>query len=92
MLNNRGSVIDRRSGEDRRIAYNPDYLLNGGKKRRSWIERRSQDERRVDWIRLSKWYSIPLRLITRPVAFGINNLYTFILYLIRQGLYGEPIA
>jgi hypothetical protein len=66
----RDSLIDRRSSEDRRRAYNPDYFLNGGVERRQWTERRSHVERRVGWIRLSNWYSIPQWLIT-----GGNSLW-----------------
>lgn len=65
MFKDRGSVIDRRSEENRWIAHNLNYFVNGGVERRHWIERRTQAERRVGWIRLSKWYSIPLSLITR---------------------------
>ena len=61
----RNSLIDRRSEEDRRKAYNPDYLLNGGVERRKWVDRRSNVERRIGWIRLNKWYSVPLRVITK---------------------------
>ena len=64
MLKKRGSVLDRRSGEDRRKEHNPDYFLNGGVERRHWKERRSQAERRAGWVRLSEWYSVSLQLIT----------------------------
>jgi len=36
MLEKRGSVIDRRTGKDRRRAYNLDYLLNGGVREKDW--------------------------------------------------------
>ncbi len=72
MLLARDSLIDRRSEEDRRRAYNPDYFLNGGVERRKWMERRSQMERRIDWIRLNKWYSVPLRLITKTNSLRIS--------------------
>jgi hypothetical protein len=52
--------IDRRFGEDRRRLYYLDYFLNGGVERRSWEERRGQAERRVEWMRVSKWASISL--------------------------------
>lgn len=65
MLWARNSLIDRRSEEDRRTVYNPDYFLNGGVERRRWTERRSQVERRLGWIRLNTWYSVPLRAITK---------------------------
>lgn len=49
---------DRRSGEDRRIAYDLDYFQNGGVERRSLKERRAPTERRVDCQRVSKWSSV----------------------------------
>ena len=61
MVNNKRSMLDRRSGEDRRVAYNLDYFRAGGKERRSMKERRSQPERRRNWIKLSKWSSANLR-------------------------------
>jgi hypothetical protein len=54
----RRALLDRRSGEDRRKAYNLDYFLNGGVERRKGDERRSLDERRSDWKRVGKWYSV----------------------------------
>ena len=50
--------IDRRSGEDRRDAYDLDYFPDGGIERRSGKERRQQNERRDDWARISKWSSV----------------------------------
>jgi hypothetical protein len=50
--------LDRRSGEDRRQVYDADYFQNGGKERRSGIERRQQNERRKNFIRVSEWSSI----------------------------------
>jgi hypothetical protein len=44
--------IDRRSGEDRRIAYTDGYFLQGGIERRNGKERRRQNERRRAWIRI----------------------------------------
>ena len=52
--------IDRRSGEDRRQVYNADYFQNGGLERRSCKERRQQNERRKNFIRVSEWSSICL--------------------------------
>ena len=60
MLEIRRFSIDRRFGEDRRRLYYLDYFLNGGVERRSWEERRGQAERRVEWMRVSKWASISL--------------------------------
>jgi len=65
----RDSLIDRRSEEDRRRVYNSDYFLSGGVERRKWTDRRSQDERRLGWIRLNRWYSVPLRVITKANSF-----------------------
>ena len=50
--------FDRRSGSDRRLEYNPDYLLLGGTERRRYEDRRTHDERRGDWIRVSEWSSV----------------------------------
>jgi len=58
MLEKRRSCIDRRSGIDRRRAYSLDYLLNGGVERRGWKERRSQVERRQDWLRVNGGVSL----------------------------------
>jgi len=69
MLWARNSLIDRRSEEDRRRVYNPDHFLNGGVERRKWVERRSQVERRLGWIRLNRWYSVPLKVITKADSF-----------------------
>jgi len=52
------SDMDRRSGQDRRRAYDLDYFSNGGVERRNWKEQRSNVERRVDWTRVSKWSSV----------------------------------
>lgn len=57
------SDMDRRSGEDRRRAYDLDYFSNGGVERRYWKERRSNVERRVDWTRVSKWSSVSLKAL-----------------------------
>jgi hypothetical protein len=58
MKDKRGSTIDRRSGRERRKAYNLDYFLNGGVERRNRNDRRSGIERRAAWVRVGKWYSI----------------------------------
>ena len=54
----RQSRLDRRSGEDRRKTYSLDYFLKGGKERRKAEDRRQQGERRNDWMRIDKWYSV----------------------------------
>ena len=58
MVKKRYSVIDRRSGNDRRKAHNLDYFLKGGKERRSRKERRSKIERRGGWIKVGQWNSV----------------------------------
>ena len=50
--------IDRRSGADRRMVCIMGYWLNGGVERRQWKERRSEFERRTDWVRLGPWHSV----------------------------------
>jgi hypothetical protein len=50
--------LDRRSGEDRREAYNLDYFSNGGTERRQQKERRQPLERRDSCTRVSDWSSI----------------------------------
>jgi hypothetical protein len=62
MLEEKRSDIDRRCGEDRRRELysredNFRYFSTGGSERRSWKERRAEDERREDWWRVSKWSS-----------------------------------
>jgi hypothetical protein len=58
---NKRSFFDRRSGQDRRKAYNIDYFLEGGRERRTSPtgERRNRDnDRRKDWIKISQWSSL----------------------------------
>lgn len=50
--------IDRRSGEERRQAYDSDYFENQGLERRKEKDRRLQDERRDRCVRVSKWSSV----------------------------------
>jgi hypothetical protein len=50
--------LDRRSGEDRRDAYDLDYFREGGVERRKQNERRKPLERREGCIRVSDWSSI----------------------------------
>jgi hypothetical protein len=50
--------LDRRSGEERRQAYDADYFENGGTDRRKQKERRKNTERRKDCIPVSDWTSI----------------------------------
>jgi len=50
--------LDRRSGEDRREAYDLDYFRDGGAERREQNERRQPLERRDGCVRVSEWSSI----------------------------------
>ena len=50
--------LDRRSGDDRREAYDLDYFLEGGEERREQDERRRSLERREGCIRVSEWSSV----------------------------------
>jgi len=55
------AFFDRRSGQDRRKAYNIDYFLEGGVERRTHAtgERRDQEnDRRKEWIKISPWSSL----------------------------------
>ena len=52
------SLIDRRSGEDKRKRYSLDYFTDGGEERRKGKERRQSEERRSGWVRVYKWCSI----------------------------------
>lgn len=57
------AFFDRRSGHDRRNAYNIDYFLEGGLERRtnSKGERRNgEKDRRKDWIKISPWSSLKI--------------------------------
>ena len=54
----RRSLVDRRSGEDKRKRYNLDYFTEGGEERRKGKERRQSDERRSGWARVYKWCSV----------------------------------
>jgi hypothetical protein len=58
LVDERRSLLDRRSGEDRRKAYSLDYFINGGRERRKRTERRRRNERRSDWKMVNKWYSV----------------------------------
>ncbi len=59
------SLIDRRSGDDKRKRYNLDYFTDGGEERRKGKERRQSDERRSGWARVYKWCSVFLGKKTR---------------------------
>jgi hypothetical protein len=50
--------LDRRSGDDRREAYDLDFFQQGGVERRSGIERRERGERRAQFVNISEWSSV----------------------------------
>jgi len=50
--------MDRRSGEERRQAYDSDYFENQGPERRKNEDRRLQPERRDRCVRVSRWSSV----------------------------------
>ena len=50
--------LDRRSGEDRRKAYDLDHFTDGGLERRDEKERRKPKERRKDCVKVSTWSSV----------------------------------
>jgi hypothetical protein len=55
------AFFDRRSGQDRRKAYNIDYFLEGGLERRNSAngDRRNRpQDRRRDWIKINRWSSL----------------------------------
>jgi hypothetical protein len=54
----RRSLVDRRSGEDKRKRYSLDYFSDGGDERRKGKERRQSEERRSGWARVYKWCSV----------------------------------
>jgi hypothetical protein len=54
----RRSLVDRRSGEDKRRLYSLDYFTDGGEERRKGRERRQSGERRSAWARVYKWCSV----------------------------------
>ena len=58
MIEKRHSDFDRRLGGDRRRNHNPGYTSNGALDRRTGKERRSQFERREDWLRITKRLSV----------------------------------
>ncbi len=50
--------LDRRSGEDRRKAYDLNHFSDGGVERRGEKDRRNAGERRKDCVKVSKWSSV----------------------------------
>jgi hypothetical protein len=66
IANKTKSVVDRRSGVDRRKAHLLEYFIQGGVERRTGKERRRRLEQRVDWVRVDDWYSICMGAVTKP--------------------------
>ena len=54
----RDPYLDRRSGEDRRQAYDIDYFAEGGIERRKGDHRRQPKERRKGCVKITKWSSV----------------------------------
>ena len=50
--------LDRRSGEDRRQAYSLDYFFKDYPERRTASEKRANEERRRDCVRITAWSSV----------------------------------
>ena len=55
------SFIERRTGKDRRRRFSIKGLFFRNQDRRTSPERRSVGENRKNWIRVSKWSSVPLK-------------------------------
>jgi len=51
---------DSRSGKDRRRSVSLNHFFYKGPERRVMQDRRSQEERRTDWVRIDKWSSVYL--------------------------------
>jgi hypothetical protein len=55
-------VPERRSGKDRRRIFSLHRFFYKGPERRNTIyDRRSQEERRDGWVRISKWSSVEMQ-------------------------------
>jgi predicted Zn finger-like uncharacterized protein len=54
----RDPLLDRRSGDDRREAYELGYFAQGSIEKRKGMERRHKDERRDHHVRISQWSSV----------------------------------
>ncbi len=52
---------ERRSGKDRRRIFSLHRFFYNGPERRVLQNRRSQEERRDGWVRISKWSSVNLQ-------------------------------
>ena len=55
-------IPERRAGKDRRRAFNLNrFLYKGSERRKVLQDRRTPEERREGWVRISKWSSVNLR-------------------------------
>jgi hypothetical protein len=54
------SIVDRRSGKDRRRISNRGHFFFGKAARKNLFEQRLQAERRAGWVRINKWSSVYL--------------------------------
>ena len=53
---------ERRSGQDRRRIFSLHrFFYKGPERRNTLYDRRSQEERRDGWVRISKWSSVNLQ-------------------------------
>ena len=55
------AFIERRTGKDRRRNFYFNRFFYRGSENRESKERRAIEERRDDWVKISKWSSVPLR-------------------------------
>lgn len=60
MVEKRGSVLERRSGSDRRKAYRLGFFTKRGRERSKVKEQRASRERRHGWVRVGKWSGVRL--------------------------------
>ena len=56
--------LDRRSGEDRREGYELGFFAQGGIERRKGMEARQKDERRNQYVQISRWSSVCANLMS----------------------------
>ena len=58
------AIVDRRGILDRRLFNDNEIMSKIGYERRSLsIERRKKGEQRKDWVRITKWSSIPVSAV-----------------------------
>jgi hypothetical protein len=54
------SIVERRSGKDRRRIFNHGHIFFERAARKDLLEQRSQAERGAEWVRVNKWSSVYL--------------------------------